>query len=431
MEFSKIDITVPNEIGKFLNTIRENDKDAVVIGDYLYSLYAGKPGKSVDVYASREFFEETTESLSSRLDVQYDEVDLIDIATVCSYGEYVFILHFINTPQKEMYYQDLSLREFYYDGKFAYATDDAIKDHEEKLMHIGIVKNPLKTHIDAHCYFNDYGIKLRAKTTQLLISRFNEIKYSGKEIKDYIEKNTKGKVKQYLEEIHQEMEDTDIVRLKTEEEPNKAANRYLQAYQYKIERDIFQKLYLKNEFITEEMEYEFKISPFYEEIKEKSEEIKNEFKKQLVKLMFHYPDETGLWKGQLDDKLFLHLMIPKIVDRIKKELTPKEFPLDKVVELLKELDELTHKASRMKKKITIHSTSQFPIRKGFNVYRYLKDEYRLVTFSKKEDGIFDMKKGEFVIGTSTLTKSEKKLYEIILKKIFRPKGEGTCTSSIL
>jgi len=412
MKLETLMMEMPKEVDEFLWKVQEIDKDAVIVGDYLFYLDMDIQTRCVDIYTKEEglVIEELVDN--QNLEWKGERYHII-------YKDILFRIHHSEEPREEIHYQDLTLRELMYDGVFVTASEDALNDSDDGLLKVGVTNNPLKTLVDLY-ELNDLGLLIDKERMERLFEIFNCHRYMAEDIRNEIKRVSSKNVRDHFMKWMNlnENENKRIVFDLSGEKP--IAISLLKKEEGRIKRDLFDKLYDKNDFYERLETYSFNERPFKEEILKMEESIKTAFKKKILKWMYHYPLEAKHWKEELDEPYFCHLILPKIIEKVHSEKKELKEDTKEILNLIQNLEGLIDCSVNTKRKIQFKVTNKLDLYlDGLDLDDYVNNHYVLI---ETNDNMYSTK-GIYNVKTGELTGFRrgghvKKLYEKILREMF-------------
>jgi hypothetical protein len=392
MEFKKMNLSVPKEVEEFYDYVFTCDNETRITGTYLVETYLGKASFHVDFLLRREFFYETIEAISEHFGIQFQDVQLSTYSCTFEYKGFECQLHFVTIPEQTMYTQDVRLNEIYYYRGETFVSNEFLQDTNEKKVRVGIVKNPLDTLMRLFDYQERFSFSLDESQIGSFMERFNEHNYSMNYIKEYVIKHADSKLAQTIIDT-MKLKDGDTTVHFTLRKENPNALSYLKQNDYRIHRDVFEKIYGKENFIEDTLTYVFSTLPGMNELKELQDNIKREFKKNKVKLLFHYPKETPMWIKESENPLFLSHVLPEVIKKINNEHSKLESFTKKIDHWLEEIREVTKMMVKIPPILTMNLTTNIPLYSRINPYDYVNDRLVEITI----EGI-----GKMIIHKETL-----------------------------
>lgn len=382
MEFEKIDLTIPKEVKEFYDFLYTCDEEARIMGTYLTERYQKKLSFHVHILLNRTFFHETIETVSNHFGIEFESLQLSTYSCLFLYKGYRFQLLFVQEPEEEVYLQDIRLNEIvYYQGETS-ASKEWIQDVKEKMVRTGIIKEPLDTLIRLFDYQERFSFSLDHNMIHSFMEQFNEKNYTASYVKEYVQKNASNEIAQtIITQMKMDNSDSQVKFTLKKENPN--ALFYLKQHHYRVHRDVFESIYNKEKFFEKEAVYTFTEMPGMKKIRYLQEEIKKEFRKNKVKLLFHFPKETPGWISESDNPLFLSYVLPQIMKKAKKETKEFKTMVQTIHHLNKTIESVGEAMLEIPSTMKIKMTTNVVLNYSVNPEDYLNNEYVMFDFENK------------------------------------------------
>jgi len=382
MQFEKVEMTIPKEVKEFYDFLYTCDEEVRIIGTYLIERYQKRLSFHVHLIANRTFFFETIQAVCDHFHIDFKRLRLSTYSCEFLYKGYCFELYFIEQPEEEVYLQDIRLNEIVYYQNETVASKECLQDLNDKMIRTGIVKEPLDTLIRLFDYQQRFSFKLDRDSIHSFMEQFNEKSYTANYVKEYVQKNTSNELAQtMISQMKLDNSDSQVKFTLTKENPN--ALFYLKQHHYRIHRNVFDALYNKNDFFEKEAVYTFSEMPGMKKIRSLQEEIKKEFRKNKVKLLFHFPKETPGWMNESDNLLFLSHVLPQIMKKAKKETKELKTMVQTIQHLNKTIELVSGAMLEIPSTMKIKITTNVVLNYSINPDDYLNNEYVMFDFENK------------------------------------------------
>lgn len=250
MNFTKVNISIPEEIKRVLAEIHSVQKNAVIAGGYLADLYMEKQHKDIDIFILSNTFldekikkrfksyelEETNELSQSN----YDDLGISDVRYYAFEGEHVQLI-FTKYGKDVVEYFDYRFREFYFDGIYSYASIEAIHDINNHTLYFGVTTNPIRSLFRGLQFEERYKFNLEPKSLVFLKSLFDYSEVTEKRLLDYIDSRSLQKeISDKMLSFYKEHEIEGIFQF-NHCFPNKMATKWL--FNMDVPRDYVEKVY--------------------------------------------------------------------------------------------------------------------------------------------------------------------------------------------
>lgn len=152
MHFNVVDVSIPQKIESLFQDIASIEPHVYLAGGFLSDLYMNTPFKDVDFFIRYDvekyqkiidFFDikEYDKAYADKASAHYFEHGLVDVRSF-SYEGYNIQFIFMNFTTNPAHRFDFRFREFYYDGKHTFASQEALQDIQNKQFVFGITDKP-------------------------------------------------------------------------------------------------------------------------------------------------------------------------------------------------------------------------------------------------------------------------------------------------
>lgn len=384
MDFKEIKLDIPTNLTDLLEQIQTFDPIACIAGSFLLKKYMKKEANEVSFYISHH----VSESIKALLKGKYhltlsnhttkqrrDIVGLYE-GYETTFGDYSVSFHFIKCEKHIVHYKPLRILEWYYDGK-TYASYEALEDIEQKELRFGIIKHPIPVYIQLIEYAYLLGMKVNQESFPMLSNSFNLRNCMKKEMEEEIVNLEEGKVKHAITTFLSTVGgNTRYLRFPVsgDETYKREVLRLLYQKEGMITREEFEDLFYFRHFIKKEKVYSFNELLGLESLRKKGEEIKKEFNKQSVKLLFHFPKEVGVWRSKINDELFLYYLLPSILKKLRKKYSSEEIekPIGAILRKYMQLDTILEKINDLPSEVNMTITNHDVFHQNINVKDFLE-----------------------------------------------------------
>jgi len=152
MHFNVVNVSIPQKIESLFQDIASIEPNVYLAGGFLSDLYMNTPFKDVDFFIQydvekyqkiNDFFDikEYDKAYADKASAHYFEHGLVDVRSF-SYEGYNIQFIFMNFTTNPAHRFDFRFREFYYDGKHTFASQEALQDIQNKQFVFGITDKP-------------------------------------------------------------------------------------------------------------------------------------------------------------------------------------------------------------------------------------------------------------------------------------------------
>lgn len=394
MEFKEMELDIPANLSDLLEQMQKIDAKACIAGSFLLKKYMKKEANEVSFYISHYVSESIVALLKGKYHLKLhnqttkqrrDIVGLYE-GYETTYGEYKMLIHFIKCEKHITNYMPLRILEWYYDGK-TYVSNEALEDIEQKELRFGIIKNPISVYIQLIDYAYLFGMKVNQESFPMLSNSFNLRNCMKKEMEAEIVNLEEGKVKHTITTFLSTVGgDTRYLRFPVsgDETYKREVLRLLYQKEGMMTRKEFEDLFYFRHFFKEEKVYSFNELLGLEALREKGEEIKKEFNKQSVKLLFHFPKEVGVWRSKINDELFLYYLLPSILKKLRKKYSSEEIekPIGAILRKYMQLDTILEKINDLPSEVNLTITNHEVFHQNIKVKDFLEGHIVKITIQE-------------------------------------------------
>jgi len=383
MNFKEINLEIPTNLTDLLEHIQTFDPTACIAGSYLLKTYMKKEANEISFFISRSVSNAIEALLKGKYHLklrnqtvkqQRDIVGLHEGYETEYEGKKVCI-HFIECEKHIVHYMPLRLLEWYYDGK-TYVSYEALEDIEKKEIRFGIVKHPIPVYVQLIDYAYLFGMKVNQESFPILSNSFNLRNCMKKEMEEEIVNFEEGKVKHAITTFLSTVGgDTRYLRFPVsgDETYKRDVLRLLYQKDGMMTREELEQLFYFRHFFKEEKIYSFNDLLGLESLREKGEQIKKEFMKQSVKLLFHFPKEMGIWRSKIHDDMFLYYVFPSVLKNLRATHSNDEIekPIGIILRKYKQLDVILEKINELPAQVDITITNHDVFHQKINIQDFL------------------------------------------------------------
>jgi len=402
MDFKEMELDIPANLTDLLEQIQKIDAKVCIAGSFLLKKHMKKETNEVSFYVSHYVSESVIALLKGKYHLMLhnqttkqrrDIVGLYE-GYETTYGDYKMLIHFIKCEKHITNYMPLRILEWYHDGK-TYVSNEALEDIEQKELRFGIIKHPIPVYIQLIEYAYLLGMKVNQESFPMLSNSFNVHNCMKKEMEAELVNLEEGKVKHAITTFLSTVGgDTRYLRFPVsgDETYKREVLRLLYQKEGFMTREEFEDLFYFRHFFKEEKVYSFNELLGLEALREKGEEIKKEFNKQSVKLLFHFPKEVGVWRSKIHDELFLYYLLPSILKKLRKKYSSEEVekPIGAILRKYIQLDAILEKINNLPSEVNVTITNHDVFHQNIKVKDFLEGD--IVKIAIQEIGYITLNK---------------------------------------
>lgn len=329
MNFVPITIEIPSEVKEFLGGMVQIDSDVYIAGGFVFDLLNGFPYKDVDLFIpvkSKDiFFKYIRQHGKNIVDItdEYYEKK-INGSWVYEFTYKGIRMNAVMTDRgiDELLHFDIRIREMYYSNGQAYASEEALRDRQEKTIRFGSVSCPIRTWHRAIRFKNKYGYKIdeRSKTAlfdHLHVKNGNAPFY----ISNYLDKPSSG------DSVNELMRTLEPFRTEYRKFNIPFSGIPLSVFAKRnfrnLPKPVMDKLYGEG-FTTFETRHTLKENPFYRHLLETEGKLFDLYKEFRLKSTINNVFFDESLDHYSEDKTFIHAVLPMLLEK-HREAFPQLF----------------------------------------------------------------------------------------------------------
>lgn len=386
MEFIQINLTIPDTIKSLFSEFQLIDSNSCIAGGFLCDLYLKKDFKDVDIFCSIEkqtallqFLKDKgikTEPIKGQYDFSIqNENEMYEFY----FNNICFQIIFTKLGKDIVNFFDIRMREFYHSDNETFASKEALDDLKKKEIHTGVIFNPTKT-LERILRFEK---KYSFYTPDLSFKRLND---SFETNRPFIPELNEFEKSLSDNEIKEKFKDFFWSNLNEDghfnfEKTNPSAFYLLKSYNFLIKRSVFDEIYVKPVIPDKKFNINAKQSIILDKIIELENEIHSIFNKNIVKMLFEYPNLVHEWKENLSNKTYLYTIFKNKMVQISENNENDEHFSHKFALIFKQIKFFSNMELKNNYKVSV----SFKIAKfsKISIEDYLNDNIVRFSFDNK------------------------------------------------